>query len=44
MSQNQRYIRQTKQMTGDEPLVNVEADMAYNNRPQASFEAVTQSF
>ena len=44
MSQNQRYIRRIKQMAGEEPLVNVETDTAYNNRPQAGFEAATQSF
>ena len=31
-------------MAGEEPLVNVETDTAYNNRPQAGFEAATQSF
>ena len=31
-------------MAGDEPHVNVETDTSYNNRPQAGFEAGTQSF
>ena len=44
MSQNQEYIRTIKRMAGDEPHVNVEIDTSYNNRPQAGFEAGTQSF
>ena len=44
MSQNQEYIRTIKRMAGDEPHVNVKTDTSYNNRPQAGFEAGTQSF
>ena len=44
MSKNQQYIRSIKQMVGEEPNANVETDTSYNNRPQAGFEAATQSF
>ena len=43
MQDNQRYVRRLKEMVGDEPQVNVETDSSYNNRPQAGYEAATQS-
>ena len=44
MQENQRYVRTVKEMAGEEPQVNVETDASYNNRPQAGYEAATQSF
>ena len=44
MQDNQHYVRRLKEMVGEEPQVNVETDSSYNNRPQAGYEAATQSF
>jgi hypothetical protein len=44
MIDNQRYIRRVNQLLSQGDEVDVETDTSYNNRPQAGFEAATQSF
>lgn len=45
MRENQRYVRRVNRLAGrEETEVDLETDTSYNNRPQASLEAGTQSF
>lgn len=45
MQDNQRYVRRVNRLAGrKETEVDLETDTSYNNRPQAGFEAGTQSF
>lgn len=45
MRENQRYVRRVNRLAGrEETEVDLETDTSYNNRPQAGFEAGTQSF
>ena len=45
MRENQQYVRRVNHLAGrEETEVDLETDTSYNNRPQASFEAGTQSF
>ena len=44
MVNNQRYVQRVNQLLGRGNEVHIETDTSYNNRPQAGFEAATQSF
>lgn len=44
MVENQRYVRRVNMLRGEGDTVDLETDTSYNNRPQAGFEAATQSF
>lgn len=44
MTENQQYVKKVMQMAGKEAEVNVETDLAFNNRPQSGYESATQSF
>ena len=42
--QNQEFVREVNQVRGEATDISAESDTSYNNRPQAGFEAGTQSF
>lgn len=44
MIENQHYVRQVLDLAGESNFVDVEVDSSYNNRPQAGYEAASQSF
>lgn len=44
MVENQQYVRRVNTLRGEGDAVDLETDTSYNNRPQAGFEAATQSF
>lgn len=44
MTDNQVYVKKVMEMAGRTAAVNVETDLSFNNRPQAGYEAGTQSF
>lgn len=44
MVENQRCVWRVNMLRGEGDTVDLETDTSYNNRPQAGFEAATQSF
>ena len=44
MLANQKYVKRMLEMTGSEPAVDVQFDVAYTNRPQAGCETAAQSY
>lgn len=44
MLDNQTYVRKVLELAGAENLIDTEVDSSFNNRPQAGFEAATQTF
>lgn len=44
MVDNMHYVKKVLDLAGQENYVDTEVDSSYNNRPQAGYEAATQSF
>lgn len=44
MLENQNYVRRVLDLAGEENCIDAEVDSSFNNRPQAGFEAASQTF